>query len=77
MRIAGFVVDAGATVAESVGIGAIRAPTSALGVFSTALAPVVMGRMIDAGISMGVIAALSAAYAAIGMGPVAVAFMNR
>ncbi len=70
----------GAVWAELYGVahlGAIRALTSALMVFSTALAPVVMGRMIDAGISMEVIAALSAAYAVIGMGLVAVAFRNR
>lgn len=55
-------------------LGAIRALTSALMVFSTALAPVVMGRMIDAGVSMEQIAALSAAYAVSSMGLVAVAF---
>lgn len=69
----------GAVWAELYGVahlGAIRALTSALMVFSTALAPVVMGRMIDAGISMEAIAALSAAYAMIGMALVAVAFRN-
>ena len=70
----------GAVWAELYGVahlGAIRALTSALMVFSTALAPVVMGRMIDAGISMETIAVLSAGYAAIGMALVAVAFRQR
>ena len=70
----------GAVWAELYGVahlGAIRALTSALMVFSTALAPVVMGRMIDAGISMETIAALSAIYAVVGMGLVAVAFRHR
>ena len=70
----------GAVWAELYGVahlGAIRALTSALMVFSTALAPVVMGRMIDAGIGMEAIAALSAIYAATGMGLVAVAFRRR
>jgi MFS family permease len=70
----------GAVWAELYGVahlGAIRALTSALMVFSTALAPLVMGRMIDAGITMEVIAMLSAVYAVIGMGLVAVAFRQR
>lgn len=69
----------GAVWAELYGVahlGAIRALTSALMVFSTALAPVVMGRMIDAGISMEVIAALSAGYAVAGMALVAVALRD-
>jgi len=70
----------GAVWAELYGVahlGAIRALTSALMVFSTALAPVTMGRMIDAGVSMEAIAVLSAIYAAAGMGLVAVAFRRR
>ncbi|MCH7941847.1 MAG: MFS transporter [Proteobacteria bacterium] len=70
----------GAVWAELYGVahlGAIRALTSALMVFSTALAPVVMGRMIDAGVSMEAIAVLSAIYAVVGMGLVAVAFRHR
>jgi MFS family permease len=85
MLLAGFSSGANFTVigavwAELYGVahlGAIRAFTSALMVFATALAPLVMGRMIDAGVSMEVIALLSAAYAVVGMGLVAFAFRKR
>ena len=44
---------------------------------TTPLAPVTIGRMIDAGVSMEAIAVLSAIHAAAGMGLVAVAFRRR
>ena len=64
-------VVTGALWAELYGtrhLGAIRAMVSALGVFGTAASPVLMGWMIDAGVTMSAMLGGAAVYAAVASG---------
>jgi MFS family permease len=66
----------GALWAELYGVahlGAIRALVTSLGVFATAVSPVLMGLLIDAEATMETIALLCLAYAGVGSGLLAVA----
>jgi MFS family permease len=58
-------------------IGAIRSLVSALGVFASALGPITMGALIDAGVTIGSALSVLAAYAVIGAALISIALRSR
>lgn len=57
-------------------IGAIRSMVSSLAVFSSALGPITMGALMDAGVSIGSVLLMYAAYAVVGAALIAIALRS-